>query len=130
MRGEPLIVNMVGIEIAADLFLELSVAFVRGIADDIEEFSIAPRAADIFRRAASAGFDQSRIKDARLWIEEPLDLDRALPAIAKVVDVAQRLGADVFDHFVETRLARIEKVFGPIGFGISVLQPRSPARIS
>jgi len=125
MRGEPLIVNMVGIEIAADLFLELSVAFVRGIADDIEEFSIAPRAAD-----ASAGFDQSRIKDARLWIEEPLDLDRVLPAIAKVVDVAQRLGADVFDHFVETRLARIEKVFGPIGFGISVLQPRSPARIS
>jgi len=76
MRGEPLVVNMVGIEIAADLFLELSVAFVRGIADDIEEFGIAPRAADIFRRAASAGFDQSRIKDARLWIEEPLDLDR------------------------------------------------------
>jgi hypothetical protein len=44
MRGEPLVVNMVGIEIAADPFLELSVAFVRGIADDIEEFGIAPRA--------------------------------------------------------------------------------------
>jgi hypothetical protein len=56
MRGEPLVVNMVGIEVAADPFLELSVAFVRRIADDIEEFGIATRAADIFRRAASAGF--------------------------------------------------------------------------
>jgi hypothetical protein len=36
MRGEPLVVNMVGIEVAADPFLELSVAFVRRIADDID----------------------------------------------------------------------------------------------
>jgi hypothetical protein len=85
VRSEPLVINIVGIEVAADPFLELSVAFVRGIADDIEEFGIAPRAADIFRRTASAGIDQSRIDGARLWIEEPLDLDRVLPAIAKVV---------------------------------------------
>jgi hypothetical protein len=32
---------MVGIEVAADPFLELSVASVRGIADDIEEFGPA-----------------------------------------------------------------------------------------
>jgi hypothetical protein len=31
MRGEPLVVNVVGIEVAADPFLELSVAFVRGM---------------------------------------------------------------------------------------------------
>ena len=44
----------------------------------------------------------------------------------KVVDVVQRLGADVFDHLVETRLARIEKVFGPISFWIE----RAPSNIA
>jgi hypothetical protein len=32
----------------------------------------------------------------------------------------------IFDHLVETRLARIEKVFGPVGFGIK----RTPTDIA
>ena len=97
-----------------------------GIADRIEEFGIPPGAATIFGRAAAGRCDQARIEYAWLGVNELLDLDRVLPAIAKIVDVAQPLCADVFDHLVETRLARIEKVFGPIGFWIE----RAPSHIA
>jgi hypothetical protein len=70
------------------------VPFVLGVADRVKAFNIAPSAADIFRRAASGGVDQSRIYGAGLRIEQAFDFDGVLPAIAKVVDVAQRLGAD------------------------------------
>ena len=93
MRGEPLIVNMVGIEIAADLFLELSVAFVRGIADDIEEFGIAPRAADIFRRASPLGREEAGIGCFRVSVDEGFELDPVSPVVPEVVDVFEDLVA-------------------------------------
>jgi len=46
-----------------------------------------------------------------------LDLDRVLPAIAEVVEVVQRLGAEILKHIDEPRLARIERAFVPIGIG-------------
>jgi hypothetical protein len=42
-----------------------------------------PGAANVFRRAASGGLDQSRIDDAGIRIEETFDFDRVLPAVAK-----------------------------------------------
>ena len=40
-----------------------------------------------------------------------------LPAIAEVVDVSQRLRADVFEHVVEAGLAGVEEVASPMDAG-------------
>src|SRR6266566_6356082 len=37
-----------------------------------------------------------------------------LPTVTEVVEISHRLGADVFQHLVETGLAGIEEVAGPI----------------
>ena len=89
-------------------------AFVLWIADGLEELGIAPGAADIFRRAAPARLDQARIKNAGFGIDEALDLDHVLPAVAKIVEVPQRLGTDILEHVAEAGLARVERAVGPI----------------
>src|SRR5262249_35103896 len=114
------------IEVATNPFLEFSVSLMSGIADCVHEFGVAPGATAIFGRAASGRCDQARIECAWLGIGEPLAVDRVLPAIAKIVDVPQRLRAGVFDHVVEMRLASIKKAFGPIGFWIE----RAPSNIA
>src|SRR5437870_375965 len=60
-----------------------------------------------------------------LWhrIGEALDFDRMLPTVAEVVEILQRLGADVFKHIVELVLTRIEEVAHSIATGIG----RAPA---
>ena len=65
-RGEPFSVIGVGIKVVDDPFREFGVAFVLGILDGLEEFGIAPGAAAIFWRAATADLDQARIEHARL----------------------------------------------------------------
>jgi hypothetical protein len=50
--GEPLGLVCVGIEVIADLFRELEVAFVRWVLDGLEELSIASRAAAILGRGS------------------------------------------------------------------------------
>jgi hypothetical protein len=100
VRSEFLAINMVRIEVAANPFLEFSVSLMSGIADRVEEFGIAPGTANVFWRATCADINQSRIDDAWLRIEETLDLDRVLPAITEVVNVAQRLGANVLSLHV------------------------------
>ena len=88
MRSEALAINIVGIEVAANPFLNFSVLLMSGVADRIEEFGIAPGAATIFGRVPAGRGDQARIECVRLGIGEPLHLDCVLPAVAKVVDVA------------------------------------------
>jgi len=61
VRRELLAINIVRIEVASNPFLEFSVSLMSGIADRIEEFGIAPRAATIFGRAAAGRYDQARI---------------------------------------------------------------------
>jgi hypothetical protein len=63
----------------------------------MSEFGIAPGAAAIFWRAATADLDQARVEHAWLGIGEMLDLDRVLPTVAEVIEVRQRLCADVFE---------------------------------
>lgn len=79
-RGEPLGLVGVRIEVVADPFGEFGVAFVGGALDGFEKFGIAPGTATILGRTASADFDQTRIKHARLGINKAPDLDRVLPA--------------------------------------------------
>ena len=95
--GEPTGIDNIGIEVVGEPLFEFVVAFVLWIADGLEEFGIAPGAADIFRRAAPARLDQARIKNAGLGIDEALDFDRVLPAVAKIVEVPQRLGTDILE---------------------------------
>ena len=49
-----------------------------------------------------------------------------LPAIAEVVEIYQRLRADVFEHVVEPGLAGVEEVAAPIGIGIG----RAPSDVT
>lgn len=74
------------IEVVADPFDEFGVAFVGGVLDGFEEFGITPGAATILGRTAATDFDQTRIEYAWLGIDEALDLDRVLPAVAEVIE--------------------------------------------
>src|SRR5476651_2268937 len=102
--GEPIGIDNVGIEIVGDPFCEFGMTFVLWIANGLEEFGIAPGSADIFRRAASACLDQAGIKNPKFWVDETFDLDRVFPAIAKIVEVPQRLDADILEHIAEAAL--------------------------
>ena len=74
------------------------------------------------------GLDQARIKNARFGIDDALDLDRVLPAIAKIVEVPQRLGTDILKHVAEAGLARVERPSPQSRSGMP--HPTSRARIS
>ena len=76
-----------GIEVVGEPFFELAMALVCGIGYGLEELGMAPRTADVLGRAVALGFDQARIKDARLAIDQAFDLDRVLPAIAEVIEI-------------------------------------------
>ncbi len=57
--GEPICFDGVGIECVSDPLAEFVVAFVFGIGDRFEQLGVAPGAAAVFGRAASAGLDQA-----------------------------------------------------------------------
>ena len=92
-------------------------ALVTGIGEGLEELAIAPRTADVLGWAVALGLDQARIKDTWFGIDQALDLDRVLPAIAEVVEILQRLRSDVFEHLAEPDLARIKEVAAAILIG-------------
>lgn len=118
MLGEPICINRGGIEfVFVDPLCELVMALMLGITHWFEELGVAPRAADVFGRTASGGLGQARIERSRLKIGEALDFDRVLPAVAEVVDVSQRLRADVFEYAVEPGLTGVEEVARPIDVG-------------
>lgn len=95
-------------------------ALVLGVGDGLEELGISPGAADVFGRAASDSLDQARIGDTGSGSKQTLDLDRVLPAIAKILEVLERFGADIFKHVVETGLARVERTIStPVGMWLT-----------
>jgi hypothetical protein len=93
------------------------VALVFLVADRLQHFGIAPGAADILGRTSATRFDQPRAKDAELGICEALDFDRVLPTVAEVVEIAERLGACVFENVEQLRLAGVKRSIGPVGIG-------------
>ena len=52
-----------------------------------------------------------------IGIGDALDLDRVLPAVAEVVEIFERLHADVFEDIDEAGLARVERATAPVGVG-------------
>src|SRR5579883_3542428 len=123
VRGEPIDIDGVGPEVVPMPVPELAVSLVRRVGDRFEELGISPRTADVLGRAAALGIEQAGIKPARDGIEQALDRDLVLPAIAEVVEVLQRLSSDILEHAIEPRLARVEEVVAPIPIGIR----RAPA---
>src|SRR6185436_15671786 len=65
----------------------------------------------------SGGIEETRIRNAACRNSEMLELDRVLPTVTKIVDVAQRPGADVFEHGIEACLARVARTITPTGIG-------------
>src|SRR5271166_1244679 len=92
-------------------------ALMAGILESFDEVTVAPGAADVLRGAAPGSFDQSRIGDVRFRVRQTFDLDRMLPAVAEVVEIAQRLDSGVFEDIDEPRFAGVERSVGPFGIG-------------
>jgi hypothetical protein len=120
----------IGIEVIADPFSELGMAFVLWVLDGFEELGIASGAAAVFRRAASAYLDQARVEHAGFRIGEAFHVDRVLPAIAEVIEIDELLGTHVFEDILEPSLAASRKSPVQSASGLGVLQPTSPARSS
>jgi hypothetical protein len=90
---------------------------VIGIPDGFQELGITPGTADIFGWTTSGSFDQARIDDAWLRIDQALDLDRVLPAVTEVIKIFQGLCADIFEHVNEAGFGGIERPVAPVGIG-------------
>ena len=82
--------------------------FVAGIFESLQEILIAGRTADIFWRAATGPFEEDRIDEAGDGGRDLLDLDRVLPAIAKIVEVLERLYAGIGKRSAQARMARVD----------------------
>ena len=89
------------------------------VIDRLEEVGIAPGTADVFGRTTPCSLNQARVSKAGHGISNALDLDRVLPAVAKVVEVSERFCADILEHVDEACLARVERAVAPIGVGIA-----------
>lgn len=112
--SEPTGIDKIGIKVVGKPLFKFVVAFVLWIADGLKEFGVAPGTSDIFRRAASARLDQARIKCTRFRIDEAFDFDCVFPAVTKIVEVPQHLGANIFQHVTEIGLAGIERAITPV----------------
>jgi PII-like signaling protein len=53
----------------------------------------------------------------RICGQQAFNLDRVLPAVTEVIEIAQRLRPGVFDHVDEEDLAGVERAVGPVGVG-------------
>lgn len=99
-----------------------------GIGNGIEELVVAPGATDILWWTASGCFDKARIGDAWHGISDALDTDRVFPAVAEVVEVFERPGADILQDIDEPSPGGIERSVTEVRIGYA--QPTSRARIS
>ena len=88
------------------------------IADGIEVFGIARRAADVFRGTAAGGLEQEGKLLCRRVVEPFFKLDYMVPAVAKVVEIMDRFGAGLSNDVAEARLAGIDGLVAVIVVGI------------
>src|SRR5215211_1866401 len=119
-------VDRMRVEAFAGPLGHLGMALVLRIGERLQELLIARRTADVLGRAAADSLKEPRIGGSRIARLDPLDLDRVLPPIAKVVKIGQRLGAFVIDHLQQRRLARVERTRPAVPFGIG----KAPAHIA
>ena len=110
------------VEVVAEPLPDFGVAFVIGILERFDHLGVA-QGPPTFSAATSGGLDQSGICIVRFGIRYPFDLDRVLPAVAEVIEIARRLGSGVFERDDEPSFAGVERSVGSIGIG------KTPARV-
>ena len=113
---------------SAPTFGEFGVTAVHGISESCEECHVAPWPADVFGRATPGCLEEKRLIEAGHVGEDPLDFDAVHPAVAKIIEVFDRLAADVIEHAQQRCLAggpSPKPASGPLG-----PQPVPPARNS
>src|SRR5262245_37048898 len=110
-------INDVRVEVPVIPFPELGVALVLRVGEGLQKLGITRWPTDIFRRTAAGGVNETRIELARSSGVDALDLDRVLPAVAKVVDVSKPFDARFFDHREQRCLAGIERPVVPVRIG-------------
>lgn len=91
--------------------------------EDIEELGIAEGTADVLGRTAAGCVEKKRVVEPRDAGFDLLDLDRARPCLAEIVEVLQRERLAVLDRAAEARMAGIDAVMVPVGIGDTVLNP-------
>src|SRR5436190_2457079 len=79
--------------------------FVIGVGEDLFQLGVAPRASAVFRWASPFGGDQEGIVDRGIGIEDILDEDLVLPAVAEVIRVTEPI-TDAY-QFVDRDLALV-----------------------
>ena len=89
-----------------------------GVADGIEVFGIAWRAADVFRRTAADGLEQEWQSLRRGVVEPFFEFDHMVPAVAEVIEIMDRLGAGLLNDIAEPSFAGIHGLVAIIIVGI------------
>jgi hypothetical protein len=64
-----------------------------GVADGVEVFGITRSTADVFRRTTTGGLEQEGKFLCCRVVEPFFEFDNMVPAVAKVIEVMDRLGA-------------------------------------
>ena len=85
LRGR---VESARIEVVANPLPDFSVTLMLWIIESFEYLGVPPGAADILGRTTPGRLDEARISDVRFGSDHPFDLDRMLPAVAKVMEIA------------------------------------------
>jgi hypothetical protein len=96
------------------------------VGDRFEKFGIAPGTADVFRWAMSFSVDRAGIWNARYGIGDALYFDRVLPAVAEVLEILQRLDADIRESIGQASLAGVERSVAPARIGYAPSHVSSP----
>ncbi len=76
---------------------------------------LSPRLSRYIRRTATGRLDEEGVAHARHRLGDALDEDGMLPAVAEVIEVFQRPGADILQHVFQSPLARVERSVAEVG---------------
>jgi hypothetical protein len=103
--------ELLGIEAPADPFEHARVVFVLRIADGLEEISVSPRSAAVFRRAGASALDTTRITRVRFRWHSAFKDDFVPPAVAEVVFVEKAESTALLrQELAQTNFGGIEEV--------------------
>jgi hypothetical protein len=95
-----------GVELFPIPFQHPVVLFVLGVGHGVNEVGVSGEATHIFRGACPNGPDKARVCSTRDGVVDFFDLDHMVPVAAKVIDVMDGLGADIFENTQQAGFVR------------------------
>jgi len=114
----------VGIVVLTEPVERFFMIFVVGVAERFKHFGIAPWSSGVLWGTLAGGVDDPGI--CELWISwlDPLDFDAVVPAVAKVVEIPERLAPRAREGLSQGGLARIGRpVKAVVGIGYAIAGP-------